>query len=64
MTSLVHDILKASLISQLKIEQASYQAVGTHNHENLTQYTILEMSKAKIKEIKRQLAVLDNDEKK
>ncbi len=65
MTSLVHDILKASLISQLKIEQAAYNFVVENKYfTDKTQITIIDMSLAKIVEIKRQLSVLDNDEKK
>ncbi len=62
MTSLVHDILKASLESQLKIEQSAYENLtATYKLENRS---LVIMTDSKIKEIKRQLAVLDKEENK
>ncbi len=62
MKSLKEEIIIANLESQLKIEKAAYNSISTHYPNDTTQKTLIQMSKGRVEEIKRQLNDLDKKE--
>ncbi len=61
MTSLVDDILKATLESQLKIEDAILSEIcKSHSAGDSPSKVAIIMTATKIEEIRKQLAILNN----